>query len=97
MANYMSKTQIKNLMKKNGLKVSKTMKGRVASYPSSGVVVTEAYYGDTMGLEDSLGFMRIFYNGDISSEYAKTQRKALADFLTNNGFENVNGIFRKTR
>lgn len=94
---YMSKTQVKNLIEKNGLKISRTFKGRVANYASSGVVVDNAYYADTMNLEDADGYLRIFYNGDLASEYTKTQRKALAEFLTSNGFENNNGIFRKAR
>lgn len=97
MNSYMSKVQVKNLIAKNGLKVSRTMKGRVANYPSSGVIVNDAHYGDLHDMADAEGFLRISYNGDLASEYTMAQRKALADFLTNNGFENINGLFRKTR
>jgi hypothetical protein len=89
---HLSKTQVKNLAEKAGLKISKTLKGRVASYSTNGVVIDKPYYGEIFDIqregEDTTGWVKIFYMGNSdNTAYETEQRKMLAEFLSVNNFE----------
>lgn len=90
---YLSKVQVKNLVVKNFGKysISRSLKGRVCYYSTSGYKFTEK----------EAGFIKVSYfapTGEVSSSRVEEKQKAVYEVLVSNGFE-FDGIdgYRKER
>jgi hypothetical protein len=97
---YMSKTQVKNILKKAGIRISQSLKGRVCAYNTTGVIVENLSYAETLTLGADNGWVSAFYfksNPRSMSANHDEQRELLKSALEANGFEVQGSYIRKMK
>jgi hypothetical protein len=97
---YMSKTQVKNILKKAGIRISQSLKGRVCYYSTTGVIVENLNYAETLTLGTENGWVSTFYiksNPRSMSANHDEQKQLLKAALEANGFEVQGSYVRKLK
>jgi hypothetical protein len=97
---YMSKTQVKNILQKAGIRISQSLKGRVCYYSTTGVIVEKLNYAETLTLGTDNGWVSAFYiksNPRSMSPNHDEQRELLNAVLEANGFEVQGSYIRKMK